>query len=156
MSRPKPDVSSHPYLSYADRLAVAWQDALLLLGRVLIGWIYVQSGWRKLMDVPGFAASMAKRGVPEFLGYMAPPVEFIGGLAIVLGLGTRYGALLILLFTIVATFLSHAYWTFPEAEKARQLTQFWKNVTMMGGLIVLFVTAGGRFSLDRMLSRSKS
>src|SRR5919106_5977106 len=93
--------SSIPALSYSDGLAAAWQDFLLLVGRVLVGWIYIQSGWRKLMDVPAFVKTMPRRDLPEFLGYVAPPVEFIGGIAILLGVATRYAALLILLFTII-------------------------------------------------------
>jgi putative oxidoreductase len=147
--------SSLPAFSYSDGIATAWQDFLLLVGRVLIGWIYIQSGWRKLMDVPAFVKTMPRRDLPEFLGYVAPPVEFIGGIAIVLGFATRYAALLILLFTVIATFSSHRWWNFPEAQQTGQHTHFWKNVTMMGGLVLLFVTAGGRYSLDELLCRRK-
>jgi putative oxidoreductase len=145
--------SSHRYLSYADGFATAGHDALLLVARILVGWIYLQSGWSKLANVPGFAAGMANRGVPELLGYAAPFVEFVGGLALVLGFATRYAAVLLILFTIAATWISHSFWTFPDAERARQFTQFWKNVTMAGGLLALFVTAGGRLSLDYLLRR---
>lgn len=151
MHGPRTDASSHPYLSYTDGLASAWYDFVLLIGRILLGWIYVQSGWGKMSDIPGFAAKIANRGLPQFLGYMAAPVEFLGGLALLLGFATRYSALLVLLFTFVATLTSHAYWTFPEAQKAPQSTQFWKNVSMMGGLLILFATAGGRLSLDYRL-----
>lgn len=145
--------SSHRYLSYTDSIAAAWQDALLLAARVLAGWIYVQSGFRKLQDVSGFAASVARRGVSEFLGYLAPFVEFIAGLALVLGVGARYAALLLVAFTIMATWTSHLFWIYPEAQRGQQFTQFWKNVTMTGGLLALFVTGPGRFSIDRWLSR---
>lgn len=145
--------SSHRYLSYADGIATAWQDFLLLVARVLVGWIYLQSGWSKIWNVSGFAAGLTRRGVPELLGYAAPFVEFLGGLALVLGFATRYAALALILFTIAATWTSHIFWTFPEAERGRQFTQFWKNVTMTGGLLALFVTAGGRFSLDALLKR---
>jgi putative oxidoreductase len=94
--------SSTSILSCCDGMAAQWQDALLLVGRVLMGWIFVQSGWRKLMDVPGFVATMPRRGLPDFLGYVAPPVEFLGGLALLLGGATRYAALLMLLFTSLA------------------------------------------------------
>jgi putative oxidoreductase len=138
-------------------LAAAWQDFLLLVGRVMIGWIYIQSGWRKLQDVPAFVKTMPRRDLPEFLGYVAPPVEFLGGIALVLGCATRYAALLMLLFTIIATFSSHRYWNFADArEYGRQHTQFWKNVTMMGGIVLLFVTAGGRFSVDGLLRRRQT
>src|ERR1700737_3722989 len=88
------DASSHPYLSYTDGLANAWYDFVLLTGRVLLGWIYVQSGWGKMWDISGFAAKIASRGLPEFLGYMAAPVELFGGVALVLRFATGYAALL--------------------------------------------------------------
>ncbi|MGE0626925.1 MAG: DoxX family protein [Hyphomicrobiaceae bacterium] len=153
MEQRQVEPSSHPALSYTDGLAVKLQDTWLLIGRILIGWIYMQSGLRKLMDMPAFVATMPRRGLPDVLGYVAPPVEFIGGLALILGMGTRYAALLILVFTAVATFSSHAWWAKPAAQQSMHHTHFWKNVTMMGGLVVLFVTAGGRFSLDRWLAR---
>jgi putative oxidoreductase len=145
--------ASHPLLSYADRLAATWQDFLILCGRILMGWIFLQSGWGKLMDIPGFAKTMARRGLPEFLGYVAPPVETLCGILILFGAATRYAALLVLLFTIVATFSSHRYWTYPEAQRAAQSSNFWKNVSMMGGQILLLVTAGGRYSIDALLRR---
>jgi putative oxidoreductase len=147
------DASSHPVLSGADGLASRTQDILLLLGRVLLGWIFMQSGWRKLQDIPAFVATMPRRGLPDFLGWVAPPVEFIGGLAILAGIGTRYAALVILLFTIIATFSSHAYWTYPPAQQSGQASHFWKNVSIMGGCVLLFVTAAGRLSLDWLLRR---
>lgn len=146
--------SSHRYLSYADGIAAAWQDFLLLLSRVLVGWIYLQSGFGKVLDPVGFADRLIPRGVPAWLGLTAPFVEFIGGLALVLGIGTRYAALLLIAFTIAATWISHIYWIFPEgAQRNQQATQFWKNVTMTGGLLALFVAGPGRFSIDRWLSR---
>jgi putative oxidoreductase len=146
--------SSHRYLSYADGIAAAWQDQLLLVARVLAGWIYLQSGFGKIMDPVTVATGLTRRGVPEILAYMAPFVEFFGGLALVLGCATRYAALLLILFTIIATWISHTFWTFPEgAPRNQQFTQFWKNVTMTGGLLALFVTGPGRFSIDRWLSK---
>jgi putative oxidoreductase len=150
------DPSGPWILSHGDNLAARSQDGLLLVARVLLGWIFVQSGWRKLMDVPGFVATMPRRGLPDFLGYVAPPVEFIGGLMILFGVATRYAALLILLFTIVATFSSHRYWDFADpAQRQAQHNNFWKNVSMMGGEILLFLTGAGRYSLDRLLMRVK-
>ena len=149
-----PDTQSSPgYFGHADRLAAQWQDFLLLVGRVLIGWIFVSSGWRKLMDIPGFVKSMPRRDLPDFLGYIAPPVEFFGGICLVLGFATRYTALVMLLFVIIATFSSHRYWTYPEAQQANQSSHFWKNMSIKGGLVFLFITGAGRYALDRMLAR---
>ena len=141
------------WLTRSDGLAAQWQDFLLLLGRVLLGWIFILSGWRKLMDIPAFAASMPRRDLPTFLGYIAPFVEFVGGILLVVGLATRYAALLMLLFVIIATFSSHRYWNYPEAQRANQNSHFWKNISMMGGTVLPFVTGAGRYAVDAMLQR---
>lgn len=145
--------SSHPLLSYADGVAATWTDLLILVGRVAVGWIYMQSGFRKIFDMAAVAKTYPARGLPEFMAYVATPIELVVGLFLVIGFATRYSAFVILVFTIVASFSSHAYWTFPEAQRAMQHTQFWKNMTMKGGLILLFVTAGGRYSVDWLLRR---
>ena len=141
------------WLTCTDALAAQWQDFLLLLGRVLLGWIFILSGWRKLMDIPAFVATMPRRDLPALLGYVAPFVEFIGGILLVVGLATRYAALLMLLFVIIATFSSHRYWNYPEAQQANQNSHFWKNVSMMGGTVLLFITGAGRYAIDAMLQR---
>jgi putative oxidoreductase len=143
------------YLGHTDWIATQWQDFLLLAGRVLMGWIFISSGWRKLMDIPGFVKTMPRRDLPEFLGYVAPPVEFIGGLMLLLGLATRYAAIVMFIFTIVATFSSHRYWNFPEAQQANQNSHFLKNISMMGGIVLLFITGAGRYALDAILLRRR-
>lgn len=147
--------SSHPLLSHADGFAAAWQDFIILVGRVCVGWIFMQSGFRKIWDMAAVAKTYPARGLPEFMAYVATPLELIVGFFIVVGFATRYSAFVILVFTIVASFSSHAYWSFPEAQRAMQHTQFWKNVSIKGGLILLFVTAGGRYSIDQILRRNR-
>lgn len=144
--------SSHPLLSLADGAAASMSDILILAGRVCLGWIYMQSGYTKIWNMAAVAKTYPARGLPEFMAYVATPIELFVGLFILLGFATRYSAFIILVFTIVASFSSHAYWTFTDpAQRMMQLTQFWKNVSMMGGLILLFVTGGGNLSLDRLL-----
>jgi putative oxidoreductase len=145
--------SSHPLLSYTDRCAVMWQDFLLLVGRILLGWIFFQSGWGKLFSIAKYSTTFPRRGLEPWMAWVSVPAEFLGGLFLMFGFATRYTALVLLFFTIVASFSSHAYWSSPEAQRATQSSQFWKNVSIMGGMIVLFVTGAGRISLDRMLSR---
>jgi putative oxidoreductase len=106
--------ASSSILNLTDGTAARAQDCLLLIARVLIGSIFMTSGWRKLMDIPAFAATMPRRSLPVFLGYVAPPVEFFSGVFIILGFATRYTALVLLVFMIIATFSSHRYWTYPD------------------------------------------
>lgn len=137
-----------------SRAEAPFADAIILIARIMIGLIFVMSGWSKLMNFSGAVAGIAKRGVPEVLAYLAPPVEFFGGLAIVLGLFTEAAAILMVVFTIMATITSHRYWEYTDPAQYRaQNTNFWKNVTMMGGMLLLFVTAGGRWSVDALFRR---
>jgi putative oxidoreductase len=146
--------SSHPTLSYTDRLVASTSDTLVLIARILMGWIFVRSGLGKLMDINAFIATMPGRGLPGWLGYVAAPLEFFGGTALILGLATRYVAALLLLFVIIATLSSHRYWEFTEvAARRAQDNNFYKNLAIMGGLVFAFVTGGGRFSIDRLLVR---
>jgi putative oxidoreductase len=128
-----------------------WQNFLLLAGRVLMGWIFVESGWRKLMGMDTFIAGLVTRHVPyaTVLGWIGAAVEFVGGLALVLGAWTRCGALMLVVFTIIATLIGHRYWEITDvAARRMQQSHFAKNVTIIGGLILLFVTGAGKFSVD--------
>ena len=155
MSLQTSNPSSHRCLSYADSIAAMWQDFLLLVGRIMLGWIFFQSGWGKIGNIAGYAKSFPRRGLAEWMAYISVPAEFLGGLFLILGFATRYTVLVMLFFTVVASFSSHAYWSVPEAQRASQASSFWKNISIMGGLIVLFVSAAGRFSLDNLLFRKQ-
>src|SRR5438067_2519889 len=75
-----------------------WQNFLLLAGRLLVGWIFVESGFRKLMGMDAFIASLTNRHVPyaSVLGWIGAAAEFFGGLAVLLGFWPRCAALVII------------------------------------------------------------
>jgi putative oxidoreductase len=149
--------SSHPLLSYADGIASSWSDIIILAGRICVGWIFMQSGFRKIWDMAAVAKTYPARGLPEFMAYVATPIELFVGLFLIIGFATRYAALVILVFTIVASFSSHAYWTFTDpAQRMMQFTHFWKNMSIKGGLILLFVTGGGKISVDWLIRPRQS
>jgi putative oxidoreductase len=123
-----------------------------------MGVIFFQSGAAKLGALDAFSTSLTNRGVP-FSGFWGPVgaiCEFVGGAAIILGLGTRYAAALIVIFVVIATAISHRYWDFAEpAARRMQQGQFYKNMAIIGGALFLFVCAAGRYSLDFMLTKKK-
>ncbi|MFL5084251.1 MAG: DoxX family protein, partial [Xanthobacteraceae bacterium] len=131
-------------------------DELLLVSRVALGLIFVLSGYMKLTGLAAFSASLAARGVPAawLWGPVGATVEFVGGLLILLGLGTRYAALLMILFVIVATAISHRFWEFADPQQFRtQQSQFLKNLSIIGGFLFVLAAGGGRFSLDNLWRR---
>src|SRR5262249_47391560 len=116
--------------SSAERPAAqAAGDAVWLLARCLIGGLFVQSRFGKLLALGAFAASLAKNGVPaaEAMAVIGAVTEFCGGLAIVAGFMTRPAALIMVAFTITATLISHRFWEFQELARRQQSVQFAKN-----------------------------
>ncbi|HEY0338601.1 MAG TPA: DoxX family protein [Burkholderiales bacterium] len=142
----------------SDRLSGTSDDVVLLLGRIALGAIFVKSGLQKLMTLGVFAASLASRGVPQssMWAVIGATVEFVGGILIVTGLKTRFAAMLMMAFVIVATGISHRYWEYAEAARRAQEGQFFKNLSILGGFLLLYVTGSGRFGLDSLLRRRKN
>jgi putative oxidoreductase len=141
-------------LSYADGLAESTSDIILLIGRILLGWIFVRSGYGKLFDMGAYANMLHGRGIPIFLAYISILVEFFGGIALILGFATRYVTLVMIAFMVVATFTSHRYWQFTDVSVRRiQELNFYKNLAIMGGFCFLFVCNSKRFSVDAWLLR---
>ncbi len=142
--------SSHPLLSYADGIATGMVDTWLLIGRLLIAAVVLMTVWTggpaaaylKSLNYPG----------PDFMSVLAHVIEWIVVLSLVLGIGTRYGALLGLAFVVIAFATAHRYWEFPEAAQNLQYVFLSKDLAIAGGLLVLFVTGAGRFSVDNGLS----
>jgi putative oxidoreductase len=149
MSSPSAAPADH---SLADRCATGCHDIVALLGRLAMGWIFVSSGFTKLNDVAAFSAVLAKRGVPvpSLMGWLGAIVEFGGGLLIIFGVKFRYAAVLMIVFVIVATLISHRYWEYPVAEIVAQRSNFWKNIAIIGGLLFMFLAGAGRYSVDGM------
>ena len=141
--------SSHPLLSCADGIAAGMTDTLLLIGRVLIAAMFLLTVWFGSPNV-GYLTSINFIS-PDIMSPLARIVEWIIVVSLVLGVGTRYGALLGLAFVVIATVAAHRWWGYPQAAQLVQYTFLTKNLAAAGGLIVLFVTGGGRFSVDEKL-----
>jgi putative oxidoreductase len=145
-------------ISWVDRAAVERQDILLLLARLALAAIFVQSGFGKLTDLGGFTAGLQGMGVPlaAVLAPLGAVVEFFGGLALVLGAWTRPAAFLVAGFTVAATLTAHRFWAVPVEQQTLQTIQFMKNLAIVGGLLAMVAGGAGRFSLDGFRRRSRS
>src|SRR5215510_2253369 len=134
-----------------DQVAADWGNALWLVGRILLAVIFIQSGFGKLMGLGVFAATLADVGLPmsSVLAPIAAAIELGGGLAILLGIGTRYAALALIVFVAAATLIAHRFWTYPPEQQPAQMVQFGKNLAIIGGFLFIFITGGGHHSIER-------
>jgi len=80
-------------------------------------------------------------------------LEFFVSIAILLGFLTRPLSLLLCFFMIATALIAHHYWTLSGAAGVQEMAVFFKNLSIAGGLLGLYSTGGGRYSLDAFLSR---
>jgi putative oxidoreductase len=141
--------SSHPILSHADGIAVGMSDTLLLVARLLLAALFLMTVWGGGPSVD-YLKSM-NYIVPDLMGPLAHVIEWIVIVTLVLGVATRYGALLGFVFVVIALVTAHRYWGYPAAAQNLQFVFLSKDIAIAGGLLALFVTGGGRFSVDEKL-----
>ena len=141
--------SSHPLLSHTDSIATGMIDTLVLIARLLLAGVFLFTVWFG-SPTAGYLTSI-NFAAPEAMSLLARVVEWIIVISLVLGIGTRYGALLGLLFVIVASVTAHRWWGYPQAVQLMQYTFLVKNLGVAGGLVLVFVTSAGRFSVDEKL-----
>ena len=142
--------SSHPLLSATDGIAGGMSDILLLLGRLLIAAVFLMT---VLTGGPNVAYLKSINFIyPDFMSPFAHVVEWVIIVSLVLGIGTRYGALLAFVFVVIALLTAHLYWQFPAAAQGLQYVFLSKDLSIAGGALVMFVAGPGRLSIDRLLS----
>ena len=138
------------------------KDAAALVGRILLASMFIISGAGKMGAVADTTVYMASAGLPaidpllEFLLILTVLVELGGGMAIVLGWKTHSAAVLIFLFTMLVTLVFHRFWTVPPDEAVVQQLMFMKNVSVMGGLLVLFAFGPGKYARGDSTDSSES
>jgi putative oxidoreductase len=127
------------------------KDVAALVGRILLAAIFVTSGFSKLTGFAGTAGYIASQGVPlpDVATAISIVIELGGGLAILAGWMTRWVALATVVFLIVITPIFHGYWSGAEAERMTNEIMFWKNVSILGGFLLLFAFGPGSYSVDK-------
>ena len=122
----------------------------LLLGRTGLALIFIISGLAKIGGYEGTQGYMDAMGVPGSLLPLVIALEVGGGLAILAGLFTRTSALALAAFSLASGVLFH----FDLGDLA-QFNNFFKNIAIAGGFLVLAAQGAGRFSLDAAIAGRK-
>jgi len=127
------------------------KNALLLVARILLMVLFVKFGWTKITDFSGTVAYMEKTGVPVpmLAAIIAVVMEVFVAIAIIVGFYVRPLAIVIAIYTVGTTILAHHYWNMTGAAQYTNMVNFYKNLSIIGGLLLLSVTGPGKYSLDR-------
>lgn len=125
-------------------------DMLALIGRLLVAYLFIPSGWGKLVGFTGTVGYIASKGMPlpEVCAAIAIAAELGLGILLLVGWKTRWVALAMAVFTIVITPIFHDYWAAEQAQVMMQKLNFDKNLAIVGGLLAFAAFGAGRLSVD--------
>lgn len=139
-------------------------NTLFIIGRIAFVLVFILSGVQKLMDIPATAAMIEPKvaipdliapyaaqletftsmKMPSLLAIAAGIVEIVMSLLIAFGFWTRFATVVLILFTAAATYYFHAFWGMEGAARTDNMIQALKNLSLIGGLLVLFVLGSWR------------
>src|SRR5215212_7765019 len=124
------------------------EDAALLVGRLLIAALFLPSGLNKLMTFSAFAASLAAKGLPypEIMAGVLVAAEFLGPLALIIGLWPRWTALALIGFTAATLWMTYGPSLIGLIFRPRQNLEFFQNLAIIGGLLFYFASGPGGWS----------
>ena len=127
-------------------------DEVILAARLLLTTLFLIFGWRKLRDYSGTVDQMVQLRVPmpvlaaAVAIFMELPVAF----AVAVGAFTRLSALLLVSYTLGTALIGHRYWTVTGADQVASMDGFYKNLSIMGGFLLLYITGAGKYSIDAL------
>jgi putative oxidoreductase len=127
-------------------------DAIILAARLLLTALFLIFGWRKLRDRAGTVRQMAQLGVPvpalaaAVSTFMELPVAF----TVTVGAFARPAALAMALYTVGTAYFGHRYWTVAAPDRVESMDSFYKDLSVVGGFLLLCVAGAGKYSIDAL------
>jgi putative oxidoreductase len=123
---------------------------ILIIGRIFFASIFILTSFSQFSAQS--IAYAASKGVPfaSIVVPLAGILEIVGALSIIFGFRARIGALLLIIFLIAVTFTFHRFWTIQDQmDRQMDMINFFKNISLVGGAIILAYFGTGELSLDK-------
>ncbi|MCD8517200.1 MAG: DoxX family protein [Burkholderiaceae bacterium] len=126
-------------------------NLLVLIGRLALAALFLPAGLSKISGFSGTVGYIESVGLPLATvgAIIAIVVEIAGGAALIAGFFTRTAAIVLAVFTLLASVFFHAYWAVPADQAFMQQLLFYKNIAVVGGLLILAAHGAGQLSLDQ-------
>jgi putative oxidoreductase len=123
----------------------------MLIARVLLALMFLLAGLSKFAGLEGTAGYIASKGLPmaQVLALGTAALEVVAALMLIVGWKARWAALALAAFTLLANLIFHNYWALPADQQMMQQLMFMKNLSVVGGLLAVFVFGAGTLSLDQ-------
>ncbi len=129
-------------------------DQVILAARLFLATLFLIFGWRKLRDFSGTVSQMVQDGLPApvLATVVAIFLELPVAFAIAVGAFTRPLAVIMALYTLGTSLVEHRYWAISGADQIVAMEAFYKNLSIIGGFLLLSVTGAGKYSIDVLYS----
>jgi putative oxidoreductase len=129
-------------------------DEFILVARLLLATLFLIFGYRKLRDYSGTVSQMVqlRAPMPALAAAVAIFMELPVAFAVAVGAFTRPSALLMVFYTLGTALIGHRYWTITGPDQVDSMDSFYKNLSIMGGFMLLYVTGAGKYSIDALYS----
>jgi putative oxidoreductase len=132
------------------------QGPLSLLGRIMLCTIFLSAAAaQKIPHFQEVTKSMAIEGVPAPELMLGGAIVFliVGSLSVMAGLKARFGAGLLFIFLVLATYYYHDFWNMPPAYLDNQIAHSLKNLGLGGAMLFIIANGPGAWSLDHLMKR---
>ena len=130
---------------------LAINNLTLLSGRFLMGVYFILPGIGKIVDFGGTSGSMANHGVPlvSLLLVITIILQLALGLFMIVGFQTKLTAFLLAGMVLVISIFMHNFWSMEDGiNKTHETQNFFKNMGIMAGLLMISSLGGGQLSID--------
>jgi len=138
-------------------------DTIQLLSRILISVVFIVFGYLQFTNIAGYTANpnvvkfsgmIGGLLAPVVIAYLVAAIDLFGGLCVLVGYKARWASIVLLIFVILTLFIAHNFWVMEGASRTANQVNFYKNLAIMGGLLLIFAHGPGRYSLDARFARS--
>jgi putative oxidoreductase len=142
--------NSFSFFSFINLRENFMNNAINLIGRLLLAALFLPAGLSKLSGFEGTVGYIDSVGLPlpAVAAAAALALEILGSVALIVGFQTRIAAAVLALFTLVASVFFHAFWAAAPEQAFVQQLLFFKNIGVIGGLLVLASSGAGAWSID--------
>jgi putative oxidoreductase len=136
-------------------------NCLQAISRVLISAVFIVFGYIQFTHIGNYIANPTVIKVagwtgiltPTIIAYMVATIDLFGGILILVGYQTRWASIVLIVFVALTCILVHNFWSMEGPARAANQANFYKNLALIGGLLLIYVQGPGTCSLQHRFAK---
>ena len=131
------------------------KDTTDLIARFFISLMFLFEAYDSIAFFKSTKETMTGYGITwqqDMLLSIAIFLLILGGILVLIGYRSNFGATLLLLYWVPVTFITHTWWNDPDLSQRAESIEFMKNIAIIGGLLLIIINGSGRYSVRRLFA----